>query len=460
MPRFGSRQANVCLLVPALLFATIGPVRAQVSGSDSGFYYEIGGAAPLGPAANGAVVSVPVGFSASLALNNSCSGFDPSLTVTHLFNTLRDSVDDLGSAITGAVQGAIAALPWYILQRANPGLYDILQNALLRFERSIELATQSCEQILTATADGKNPFDEWITLSVGEDWRLAAGAGGLNVVNAKKAIDDRAGDNGVRWVGGRRGGLGQPPIRVIGDTVRAGFNVTLGRRPDAGGAVGGHIQAPLTRLWSSPAAAAHWATGAFGDLLVTTCRQGIAGCPATQGQPGTGLTPQQEEEQQAVLERLVNLLDGGTSPTPAQLEAVSAPGVELSWGLLQSLLALPEESRLTATRRLAGEIATARTVEKALYVRRLILAGRQTPDVAGAAPAQALLDRKVAEIDREIDNLLFENRVRKELVSATAAAVMEAVGTRRLEAGAPPAGTVETATPLEHGATPRAPADD
>ena len=61
--------------------------------------------------------------------------------------------------------------------------------------------------------------------------------------------------------------------------------------------------------------------------------------------------------------------------------------------------------------RLVSEISTARTVEKALYARRLLLSGRQVPEVYATEVAREHADNSIAELDKEIENLLFETRV-------------------------------------------------
>ncbi len=434
-----------------LALAASGAALAQTPAADSLFYYEIGGASSLSPPAAYGVERARVGFSARLTAGNACGGFDPSISITNLMNDISSAVDNMGAAVQGAIGAAIANLPWLILQRANPGLYDLLQNALLRFEEQIELATKSCEQMMADVAAGKNPFAEFVSLSVGEDWKVALGNGGIDMVDTRRTIDRNAGNNGIRWVGGRRGGVNQEPIRVVEDTVRAGYNVTLDRAPSATGAPSN--TAAISQLWPTPQAASQWAVDAFGDLEVTTCQEGTSGCPETTGQPGSGLVAQQDDEWGKVVFDFADVLYLGDEPNPEALDKVSAPGVEVAWPLLQALQAMPEEQRSVAFMRLVGEISTARTVEKALYVRRLILAGRQTPDVAAAEPAQKLLDRKLVEIDREIDNLLFENRVRRELVSATAAAVLQAAGGRQTASDRSGPGTVEVSQPVTDGGT-------
>ena len=62
-------------------------------------------------------------------------------------------------------------------------------------------------------------------------------------------------------------------------------------------------------------------------------------------------------------------------------------------------------------------ISTARTVEKALYARRLLLSGRQVPEVYATEVAREHADKSIAELDKEIENLLFETGCDARVVS-------------------------------------------
>ncbi len=77
--------------------------------------------------------------------------------------------------------------------------------------------------------------------------------------------------------------------------------------------------------------------------------------------------------------------------------------------------------------KLSAEQATAANVERAMMLRRLLLAGYQEPHVFASA-AGPEIQRMVAVIDREIDQVLYETRVRRELFANTAGTVLELGG--------------------------------
>jgi len=125
---------------------------------DSIWYYEIGGARALSAPANPSVVTTTIGGSAKLGLGYSCAKFDPLLGVTNTLSNIKTGINQMTNAMVTAATSAIASLPALILQRANPGLYDLFQNALLRAEETVSLATKSCEQMEAEIAKGKNRF--------------------------------------------------------------------------------------------------------------------------------------------------------------------------------------------------------------------------------------------------------------------------------------------------------------
>ena len=442
--RRATYAALLTLFLPTghVLAATPAPAEKSL------WYYEIGGARALSAPANPSIVTTTIGGTAKLGLGYSCAKFDPVLGVTNTLNNIRTGVDQMTNAMVDAATSAIASLPALILQRANPGLYDLFQNALLRAEETVSLATKSCEQMEAEIAKGKNPFDEWVVLSKGTDWKVQMGTGGIDVVTAKQNVESAAGNNGLPWpvFGGSAGGAGQPPIRVIGDTVQAGWNVILGRPPTASGTVPSGPTAPrLAQVWSSPAAARDWGVDVLGDIEVRTC----GGCQRS-GRPGVGLLPKQDAATTAVRADLNALLTSATPPTLTNLDNASAPGIAMTRELVESMHELPPEEQTVALDKLAGEIAIARTIEKALLLRRTLLAGRQVPEIA-ASPANADLERKVAELDREIDNLLFETRVRREVVSDTAARLLREVHRRKAQSLATPITPYKDPKPLQDG---------
>ena len=414
------------LLLSSVLSVSHSLNAAQGPAEDSLWYYEIGGAEPVSVPANPAVVSVTLGGSAQLGLGYSCGKFDPVAAVTNTLNEIGTGVDNMMNAMTAAATSAIAALPALILQRANPGLYDLFQNALIKAEETMQLATKSCEQMEAEIAQGKNPYADLITLSKGNDWKVQMGVGGNDAVTAKTTVESSNGDNGVPWIGGQAGGSGQPVLRFTGDIVEAGYNINMNRPVTDPTPVPAASSTRLSEIWPSPVDARDWTVDVVGENIVTTCDT----C-RKDSIPGTGLLPKLYQESATVTTDIQNLVSGATPLTLDNLGQITAPGVAITRQVIEAIREMPASEQSLIMGRLVSEISTARTVEKALFARRLLLSGRQVPEVYATDVAREHADSSIAELDKEIENLLFETRVRKEVVSDTVATLLARAAARR-----------------------------
>jgi len=415
-----------CLLIALAVAIVPDSYAAQAPTEDGLWYYEIGGAEPVSVPANPAVVSTTLGGSAQLGLGYSCGKFDPVAAVTNTLNDIGSGVDNMMNAMTAAATSAIASLPALILQRANPGLYDLFQNALIKAEETMQLATKSCEQMEAEIAQGKNPYADLITLSKGNDWKVQMGIGGNDAVTAKDTVESSNGDNGVPWIGGQAGGTGQPVLEFTGDIVEAGYNINMNRAVTDTSPVPAASATRLSEIWGSPAEARDWTVDVVGENIVTTCDT----C-RKDSIPGTGLLPKLYQESSTVTTEIQNLVSGATPLTLTNLEQITAPGVAITRQVIEAIREMPASEQSLIMGRLVSEISTARTVEKALYARRLLLSGRQVPEVYATEVAREHADNSIAELDKEIENLLFETRVRKEVVSDTVATLLERAAAKR-----------------------------
>ncbi len=182
----------------------------------------------------------------------------------------------------------------------------------------------------------------------------------------------------------------------------------------------------LTEIWATPTDARDWVVDVVGENIVTTCDT----C-RKDSIPGTGLLPKLNQEATTVTTEIQNLVSGATPPTLANLDNITAPGVAITRQVIEAIREMPASEQSLIMGRLVSEISTARTVEKALYARRLLLSGRQVPEVYATEVAREHADTSIAELDKEIENLLFETRVRKEVVSDTIATLLQRAAARR-----------------------------
>lgn len=410
---------------------------------DSLFYYTIGGGRDIAipPSLNITTIDLSLNASASAL---SCSGFDPLVAIESSLDNLRNGVDNAVNALELAASAAIANLPGYILQKANPGLYDLFQNALLRANESFSLATKSCERIQYEIANGTNPYAEWVTLSWGDSWQRSLGVGSANIHDAVDDAED-AHNEGIEWVGGqRRGGQDQPPIRVLTDVASAGLNI-LSQRPTETTA-DLPSSAPLAEHFAGPNAVDEWVTNILGDIEIGLCD----GC--TKGaRSGKGLMPYIEHTTEDILLLLINLIAGTTRPTREHLNEVDAPGVAITLQVILAIRQLPAQEQSIVMHKLAQEVAEARVMEEAMIIRRLLLAGRKEGYIAANNIAQKEVQIALNELEGEIHNVIFEKDARNKFVTSTVVELLLRDNAERQSSLNTPASTIEDPRPLNNG---------
>lgn len=394
--------------------------------SKSRLYYRLGGGDPAARSNNRNMTAIRFGLAGNLRLNYSCGKFDLALS----WSTLMNSFSQLGTQITNAVRAGIASLPMYFLQRAQPGLYELFQTYSQKADAMIAASQKTCEEMEAQIRAGGDPYEDWVKLAKGENWKVQAETNG-DIVQAKYTVEEAGGARGVRWLGGQqRGGENQPPIRLIYDLVTAGYNVTFNStNPVAGDnayAAPGPtmMQTRLMQAFRVPSAAARYAQDVLGDMDVGLCD--TAACPQKATSTGTGLSPKYEAEVPTVEATLLQMVSQLNPNLTVQLETIQAPGVAMSREVIDALRELPDPERTIALKRLAQEIGLARTIDKALAIRNLLLTSLTLPEVTAAPIATNKAQEKIAVLNRYIEDLLFENRVRREVVSNTASLLLEA----------------------------------
>lgn len=410
---------------------------------DSLFYYKIGGGRDIAIPPSLNITTIDLSLNAS-ATALTCSGFDPIVAIENSLDNLRNGVDNAVNALELAASAAIANLPGYILQKANPGLYDLFQNALLRANEAFSLATKSCERIQYEISNGTNPYAEWVTVSWGDSWKRSLGVGSANIHDAVDDAED-AHNDGIEWVGGqRRGGQDQPPIRVLTDVATAGLNILSQRPPETTANL--PSSAPLADHFDGPNAVDEWVNNVLGEVEIGICD----GC-SKGARSGKGLIPYIEQTTEDILPLLVNLIAGATRPTRDHLNEVEAPGVAITLQVILALRQLPAQDRSIVVHKLAQEVAEARVMEEAMIIRRLLLAGRKEGYIAANKIAQKEVQIALNELEGEIQNVIFEKDARNKFVTSTVVELLLRDNAERQSSLNTPASTPEDPRPLNNG---------
>ena len=416
------RHAKSSLRVTLLLAAVtlvVGAARAQtridpngvnVSGSVIGddVLYSIGGgrAVSMGAAGNMQSIGVGVGWNSNLI----CGDMSITTTLQNQLNGVTNGFQTIMSDVIRNATSAVASLPAMMIQRADPALYNLLTNGILQARLDFDRSKMTCRAIANRMADMAGGQAGWDQLAEGMALRDAVGS--TDAVAAIEQAESNKGNNGVPWVGGgNAGGSGQSSIKVVGDVTRAGYNLLNGRSATdtssiAPSACGNRL---TCQTWSSPQAAADWATRVLGEREQRTCEN----CTKTQTTPGVGLTPVIQEEYEAKLQVLQELVTGARPTTPANLDAAGSSSLPITRGVIEALRDEPDQDLLG--KRLTSEAALSSVLEKALLLQRTLLTGKKEPNVAANELAVQAIDQENSALEQEINNLKTELELRRTL---------------------------------------------
>lgn len=82
-----------------------------------------------------------------------CGNFDIKTTVGNQLNGVTDGFKNLMSEVIQNATGAVASLPAMAIQRANPGLYEMLTNGVLQANVAFDKAQLSCQNMAKRMMD-------------------------------------------------------------------------------------------------------------------------------------------------------------------------------------------------------------------------------------------------------------------------------------------------------------------
>ncbi len=459
-----------------ILFCTFAALSfcASSAFAQSAWMYDIGGAEPISKPIWNAYNAVPLNVSGDADWSYSCGKFSIKNSVNKMLSDLRNAGDDYLNAMVANAQAAVSSLPAILLQRASPSLYDVMQNGLLRAQASANAARLDCkamEQSIIASGGGVgavwNNFKQAAKLT---DWKAEATYTSGDVVKASANVEQNAGKNGIAWVASngtaRAGGVGMPPINMVGDVMRAGFKqvVRLGNAPNSAAStssaapgatgksgVGTNSLFDLYNVWfQGEQGAVDYITRVAGEVTTTTQAAG-----ATTTRSGQGLRAEVFKEADRIRPLVLAAIASATPMTLAQRRAISKGGTELSPILVKAIRDMPLDDRALITERLINEIAMQNEILRALVAIAIYQQGDQLPEVQGSGTAKEKNTQVIAMIRGYIDDLLYEDKIKKELVAMTAISILGRAAAVRGTEVVQPVRTDEQE--IELGATKRAP---
>ncbi|WP_254302998.1 integrating conjugative element protein [Rahnella sp. BCC 1045] len=420
------------------------PAKADVTASSSGvtangaisdgLLYSIGGGSVVSPSASRNSMT-RLGVSGGLSSDLMCGNFDLKTTVGNQLNGVTSGFKDLmGTVIQGAT-GAVSSMPAMVIQRANPGLYEMLTNGVLQAGLSFDKAKLNCQNLANKMAD-YTMGSKWTQAAVTEEYKDVVAASDGDAVSGDQQLQKATGEGGTTWIGGeKRGGKDQQAIKPTHDLAKAGYNmmnnlpVTSNSTVDTASCNG-----QVCHRYANSEDAAAAVVKVLGDKSIRTCREqsncSSGGDDNTAGSTvaGTGFTPMLEDATQENLDELNKLVGGTDTPTSDNLGKLKTGSLVVTRGVIQSLKDDPDNAALV--QRLAGELAMSDTVEQALVMRRMLVTGQSEPNAAAQQEALAEGDRRIDALDRELAALSNEMALRKAISNNSLLTTLDRQGAR------------------------------
>jgi len=179
--------------------------------------YSIGGgnAVSMGNASSMRSLGVGVGWNANLI----CGDMSITTTLQNQLNGLTNGFQQIMSTVIQNATSAVASLPALIIQRADPGLYNLLTNGVLQARLDFDRSKLTCRAMAEKMADMAGGQMGWNQLAQGMVLRQAVAS--TDAVSAVEEAESSRGSNA--------GGSGQPAIKIVSDVTRAGYNLVNGR---------------------------------------------------------------------------------------------------------------------------------------------------------------------------------------------------------------------------------------
>ncbi|PTA87253.1 integrating conjugative element protein, partial [Kosakonia sp. H7A] len=187
------------LSLPALAVNTsLSSDGASVSGAiNDGLFYSIGGGSVISPPPSRSNMS-RLGLNGGWSSDLMCGNFDLKTTVGNQLNGITSGFKDLmGNVIQGAT-GAVMSMPAMAIQRANPGLYEMLTNGVLQAGLSYDKALLNCQNMSKKLAD-YTLGSKWQQAAVAEEYKDVVASSGGDAVSSDQQLQKATGEEGVTW---------------------------------------------------------------------------------------------------------------------------------------------------------------------------------------------------------------------------------------------------------------------
>jgi len=423
---------QLCWFVGSLLLVGMSTSYAlNIIPSNSRYYYHLGGGSDISIPPVTDQEDVTIGGDVNTNLGYTCNGFNPAVSIGNSINNIENSAEALPGDIINSATAAVGSFPMYLLEKASPEIYNLIQNAMTHAADSFHLSMKSCQTSLDNIKAGQSPYQNWFNVSDSQGWmnyaKQAQQGQDVDVNTAQKEITKNPEQYGLPWLhkGQNSGGTtgNQMPIKVIYDVVVAGFNAMI----DDNRALDSHDPAPqnseLAKFWKTPDNAGKWAQLVLGDITISS-KKG-----QDETHPGVGLVtilrtcPISANNDltctKNLRKKLIKLVQTNQYPSANDLQKISSNEMMITPDVIAAIRNRTPEEQAIAISKLSEDIAIQNLIDESLLLRRILIAGSQTKPVHNLKPALTTVQNTITRLDHDIKNLKFEHDIREQFMSST-----------------------------------------
>ncbi len=187
----------ICVGLVLISYPTKNIYADLIPAGNSSLYYKMGGGQPVPIPAYSGAQSVPLQVEGSVGLGYNCGVFNPASSITNSLNGIQNSFQNIQQNVIYNATAAITQFPLYAISRADPSLYNLINNGLFGAPEDLNISTKTCQQTQSEITSGQNPYSDWATVSMGNDWKHHMSLAGNRNLKAVQ-IDNNSDINQVK----------------------------------------------------------------------------------------------------------------------------------------------------------------------------------------------------------------------------------------------------------------------
>ena len=313
-------------------------------------------------------------------------------------------------------------------KRANPDLYDIMQNGIIEAKANFDEDMDVCNTIQSTIIDSV-PTGAIDGLAVNKEFKETikdayAGAS-VDVGDVTDFVKD-AGQRGFDFLGQTVGGDGQPDAQVIDGIAKAGYNIarekviagttTIDLLNTTTTPVSDYDDYPFAEEFSKPQDLADFIKGVIGEVRVAS-RDGEN---SIEHEKGAGAKIYIFELAQEIGADLSGLIADGANPDSVLVKSLlddfneNKYGAYITGTMLEELVKMTNSDEDAYVKALSEEWALNGTIKRLVTAKKLLIIGSNEASVVEAEPLQLMALKKVELLETEIREIETEYRIRKE----------------------------------------------